>query len=227
MVSPFHNIGIIGVGLIGRALLEALKDKPDVKLHPFPFPVDKNTFEALVKKCDLIIIATPIDQIVEAAKRIQSDHSLVVMDVGSVKTTIAQEFEKLTSHTTDFVATHPFATISFRDRPWAIVPHAKNDKENVEKIQSFLRMLGAKTVILTAQEHDEQAALISHIPAIIAREYLQFVKKNLPEALEVAGPGFESFTRLAHDNPEMHRQIEEANSAIIEKYLKLWREREK
>lgn len=227
MVSPFHNIGIIGVGLVGGALLEALKDEHGVKLHPFPFPVDKKTFDALVKKCDLIIIATPLDQIIEIAKRIQSNHSLVVMDVGSVKTTIAQEFEKLTSHTVDFIPTHPFATTSFQDRPWAIVPHPKNKKENVEKVQSFLHMMGARTVILTAQEHDEQAALISHIPAIIAREYLQFVKSISPQALKLAGPGFESFTRLAHDNPEMHRQIEEANRDNIEKYLKLWRETEK
>jgi prephenate dehydrogenase len=71
--------------------------------------------------------------------------------------------------------------------------------------------------------HDQEVALVSHIPGLLSADYLNFVEETDAHSLSIAGPGFRSFTRLAHANPALRRDIKEANARWISHYLERWR----
>ena len=212
---PFERIKIIGVGLIGGSILKNLSDHI----------VDKDP--------DLIIISSPLDTILPIAKGIKSNKPLVVIDVGSVKRGIAKNFEQLSRANVDFIATHPFAgkevsgfenssPTLFVQSPWIITPHSKNKKKNIERVCEFIEFLGAVPIVLSPEEHDRKAALVSHLPGVLSRLFLKFVTEIDNDAIKIAGPGFKSFTRLAHDNPELRSAIEKLNKNNIKKFGKMW-----
>jgi prephenate dehydrogenase len=160
---------------------------------------------------------------------------LVVIDVSSVKEEIVHIFAGLTNKSIEFVGTHPMAgkerggfahsePTLFVNKPWIITPHHKNRSETLDAVNELILFCGAIPIVLNADTHDHQVALISHLPALLARSYFSFVSDTAPESLAVAGPGFKSFTRLAHDNSAMHAEIYRSNEKLIQHYLKLWLE---
>lgn len=149
--------------------------------------------------------------------------------MGSVKEEIVKEFEKLTKENLEFLSTHPMAGSEkqgfqaaridlFEKAPWIIVPH----KKNRTSVSSFIRSLGAKPIKMTAKEHDQKVALISHLPALISEKLLRFVMKKDPKAIQIAGPGFESMTRLAKGNSQLLKEIKAFNKKPIEALIKEW-----
>lgn len=233
----FQKIGIIGLGLIGGSIAKKLhregyslytvksKSVDIQKAKPILTTVFP-TLDALVKEIDLLIIATPLSTILSIAKKIKSDHPLLVIDVGSVKGKIVKEFEKLTKDRLEFLSTHPMAGTEkkgfdasnpdlFKNAPWIITPH----KKNKTKIEPFLRKLGAKPMKMGAKDHDEKVALISHLPMLISKFLWDFVEKKDPKSIPIAGPSFRSMTRLARGNEDLYKDIVNENLAQI---LKIW-----
>lgn len=212
------KVAIIGRGLIGGSIEKGLKKALDFEVCN------------LEDSCDCVVIATPLQTIVEIARNLTEIKKgpLLVLDVGSVKTAITAEFEKL-SGDLEFLPTHPMAGSEksgfenshedlFHNRPWVVTPHEKTTEKGLNAAKKLIEALKAKMVLRTAAEHDKQAALISHIPYFLSYQYRKFVELY-PEALEMKGPGFESFTRLSFDNCEMHQEIYNNNKDIIIKYL--------
>lgn len=237
IVMSFQKVGIIGLGLIGGSIAKKLHEKgysiytvksksADVQKAKSIVTVLPNP-DALAKECDLLIIASPLSTIIPIAKKIKTDHPLLVIDVGSVKGAIVKEFEKLTKGPIEFLSTHPMAGTEktgfdastpdlFHDAPWIITPH----KKNRAKIESFIRELGAKPIKMSAREHDEKAALISHLPIILSKALWDFVQKKDPKSIQIAGPSFKSMTRPAHGSDTLYEDILKFNKTEIKKLMK-------
>lgn len=250
---PFQSIGIIGMGLIGGSICKAIKLKnPGIKICTVLHGSEEgllektgawidgvySTLAGLTQNCELIILASPIGTIIPLAQEIRrqaSNQKLLVIDVASVKSQITAEFEELTLGQIEYLSTHPMsgketngfansqATL-FVNRPWLVVPHGKNSSRALESVIELIRYVGAEPITLSAEEHDKQTALISHLPALISRSYLDYVNSINPEITKISGPGFQSFTRLAHDNPEMRHEIAGINQRNIVHYLEKWLE---
>jgi prephenate dehydrogenase len=249
---PFSKIGVIGLGLIGGSICKAIKVKkasatigtlasasPDNILAFQERWVDKEyaSLKELMLNCELLILAAPLSAILPLAEEIGSQRDgiekLVVIDVGSVKKEIVHAFESLSDEHLEFVGTHPMsgketsgfansqATL-FVSHPWVIVPHLRNNPGTISAIIDFIQFLGAEPMGLDASKHDRRAALISHLPGMLSQAFLDFASSKDEEALQMAGPGFKSFTRLAHSNPEMRKQINESNKNEIQHYLREW-----
>ncbi|MCB1113274.1 MAG: prephenate dehydrogenase/arogenate dehydrogenase family protein [Chlamydiia bacterium] len=234
VASSFSNVGIAGVGLIGGSIELAIKKYlPDVKVALFHHPYDQERFNAFTRDLDLLIIGAPLSKTLPIAELvIPGSKPLVVIDVGSVKGFVADRFETLTQDNLEFVPTHPMAgkeTLGreyaeadlFKDHPWVLVPHKKNREETLQNLEKFIKALEATPIRLGIKKHDEYAALISHIPSIISRSYLDFVTKNAPEALKIAGTGFQSFTRIGKET-ELRQEIESINRPLIDAFLEAW-----
>lgn len=196
-------------------------------------------WEELILWCDLIILASPLSTLSslaeEIARRCPKDKQLLVIDIGSVKKTIVPAFERMTGGNIEFLSTHPMAGKErwgfansdanlFQDRCWIMTPHLKNQSSSLAKISAWIESLGARAVVLSPQKHDEQMALISHLPALISRMLLQFVEAKDPDALTIAGPGFQSMTRLARDNPLLQSEIVSLDKEELTKQLTQWLE---
>ncbi len=249
---PFNRIGIIGLGLIGGSICKAIKLKrPTCKISILAHPPEdysqfleegwidaiENTLSDLVNDVELIILSAPIPSIAPIAEQINriapQHNNVIVIDVASVKHDIVDYFERLSSQKLEFVGTHPMsgketrgmehsqATI-FVDRPWVYTPHKYNRSATLDKIKEFIEFLGAIPICMPASIHDHQAAIVSHLPAIISKSYLDFVMKVYPNSMKIAGPGFQSFTRIALSNPEMRNNILQYNKTNIKKLLKQW-----
>ncbi len=224
----FHKIGIIGLGLMGGSILKALEGKKEV--------VTGNDLLQNLDQIDALILAVPISSILEIGEKIaHANHSrsrsLVVIDIGSVKGEIAKRFESFTNGSIEFVATHPMAGKHqsgyehsdkdlFKDAPWVITPHAKNTEPVLAEVEALIHLLGAYAIRLSPEEHDRRAAFISHVPYLISKALLEFVAAEEPQSVEMAGPGFQSMTRLARDNPALRAEIALYNQENIETTLK-------
>jgi prephenate dehydrogenase len=233
--SPFTKVGVIGLGMMGGSIVKALKMKmPDIEIYTVKRKSDDitlakkqgyitkelETYDELAEKCELIIIASPISSVLKIAKEIAASKAdgLIVIDIASVKRTIAKEFETLSTAEISFLATHPMAGsekmgfantqgMMFVNKPWIICPHKKNKADQVESVKQFVQFVGSKPVVTTAKKHDEQVAAVSHIVFLLSTYLFAFIAEKHPEALPLAGSGFISITRLASGSPEMHSQI--------------------
>lgn len=252
--QPFRRIGIIGLGLMGGSICKGIKMKdPSIAIGTLIHASDDLSLADeegwidqvyasigdLIQNSELIILATPISTILGLAEELKSNlassQKLIVIDLASVKKEIIDTFEKLTVEKIEFIGTHPMAgkelggfansqATLFVNRPWVVVPHQANSSSGVESIKELIRYLGSEPICLDAATHDQQAALISHIPMILAKSYFDFVGSTDPESMKIAGPGFQSFTRLAHDNDAMRMEITECNQKMINHFLDIWLE---
>ncbi len=245
----FSKIGIIGFGAIGGSIAKTLKSQDvsisigtikresrDERLAIEVGDIDNvySNIEDLCKSSDLIIIATPIANIIEYAKKIASsagNKKLTVIDVGSTKADIAREFENLTTSTVQFIPTHPMAgsgtytgfthssATFFIHKPWVITPHSKNSDVEVEKIKRLILALGSIPVVMDPVKHDMNAARISHLAIVLAALLFAYIHDEHKDALAIATSGFERITEKVSGNTKMHSQIVKENEANIRRAI--------
>lgn len=236
----YKKVGIIGLGLIGGSIAKRLKangcEVYTVKSKSLDVERAKkwvkkvfSALDELVQEIDLLVIATPLSQIIPIAKKIKATRPLLIVDVGSVKEQIVKEFCKLTRKNVEFFSTHPMAGSEkkgfeasdadlFEKAPWIVTPHRKNRTS----LDAWIRSLGAKPISMSAKEHDEKMALISHLPTLISILLLKFAKIQDPKSLRIAGPGFKSMTRLALGNQELIKDFFKSNAKNIQILQRKW-----
>ena len=88
----------------------------------------------------------------------------------------------------------------------------------IEPLIEIIEFVGAKPIFTTAEEHDKAAAMISHMPMVLAQA-LVLATKNNPLALEMAASGFRDMTRLALSNEEMACDMVNMNHKNIEQSI--------
>ena len=92
-----------------------------------------------------------------------------------------------------------------------------------EILKDIIKQLGAEPVVTTPQKHDEAAALISHMPMLIAQAIFKTAQEN-ELAMQIASSGFRDMTRLAMSNPEMADDMIQMNADNIQtSILKLYK----
>jgi prephenate dehydrogenase len=238
----FKHITIFGVGLIGGSFALAARetgiaeritgcgDKRFLQAalsHQVIDGIDEAFEKGETSDADFIYLAAPVKAIVEF---LQEKGSLIkpgaiVTDAGSVKREICEAARRFLPAGVHFVGGHPmagshkvgveFATPElFRKAPYAViiddmsVPTGKA----VDKIISVVEAIGGRVVKLTANEHDEISARISHAPQLISTAIVNAVAKfKNPKARELAGAGFGDMTRLAGSSWSVWEDIVKAN----------------
>ncbi len=229
-------VGIIGLGLMGGSFSLALRaSKIDVKILGF----DKNEkhlkqaknlglvdeivgFEDL-KKADVIILAIPVEAIIETFKDFKNiSKNSTIIDLGSTKEEIVLKIP--IEIRANFVAAHPMAgTENFG--PQAAFKELYIEKIvvlcNVEKNSTFhknqaikiFEALKMQIVYMDAKEHDLHAAYISHLPHAISYALANSVlKQEDPKSILIlAAGGFKSMSRIAKSSPNMWSDIFKQN----------------
>ena len=231
--SPKANISAIdsNVDSLNQAIKEGVVDQ-------------SISYDELGNAANFIILATPIDHIVSTAIKIKEVLSnsannifekYIVIDTASIKEPIAVSFRNLSSPNLQFLATHPMAGTEyvgwshakkdlFRAKPWIICGHNKNDVDTIESVSGFVRDLGSRIRLIEPSEHDKQAALVSHSVIMLSNLIFDYVATTHPDALDLAGDGFTSTTRLASGNPELHGSIVAHNADNTFEFLDEFRQ---
>ncbi|MCP0886473.1 prephenate dehydrogenase [Ligilactobacillus sp. WILCCON 0076] len=243
------DIFIRGLGLIGSSLVRAIKQKneklticaSDSNLSNLDYAKKRHlideTCDDLQKatQADIIILATPITQIIEDIKslaRLPLKPGVIITDVGSTKQTVIQTAELLTEQGISFVGGHPMAgshktgvqagRADLFENAFYFQITTENNEEAVVKIRDLLSETKAKWLRVTAKQHDKIVAQLSHVPHVIASALVNQTSeafKDEPLGMRLAAGGFKSITRIASADPEMWTAILLNNTNLITKQL--------
>ena len=226
------SVRIVGAGLIGTSIGLALKAAGSSVQF---VDVDKNAellANDLVKAPenstpDLVIIATPPSAFKSSIEREATlNPQAILMDIGSVKTKPILEVATIEGLLSRFCATHPMAgrevsgAVSaradlFLDRAWIITPTAETSVEAKAMALEVIAACGAQVVEMSAEDHDQRVALISHLPQTISSLLAAQLSNSSPEALALAGGGLRDTVRIAGSDPKLWGEILGANEAAL------------
>lgn len=223
------KIGIIGLGLIGGSIFKDLRRLNYDVVAVSNSQTGENIYKdyEILKTCNLVFVCSAMNKTIEILDELEKVvlPETVVTDVCSLKRFVCKK-----SRPYKFVPSHPMAGTEhkgfensfeglFSGAKWVITPVFGEDETLVE----IIKKLGAEPIITTPEKHDEAAALISHMPMVIAQAIFKTAQDN-ELAMKMAASGFRDMTRLAMSNVEMANDMVQMNSDNIQmSILKLYK----
>jgi prephenate dehydrogenase len=220
---PFARVGIVGLGLIGGSVALAARRRWPSSLI---VGVDRNAVLedaqrahaidvgaddlGMVAEVDLVVLAMPVIANLDALPRLDTilGPDAIVTDVGSTKRAIVEAAGALREGIT-FIGGHPLAGAArggigaatadlFQNRPWVLTPSASTPPAAVDRLEAFIRALGALPQRMTPQDHDRVTAWVSHLPQLAASALMRVIGEAVDEeGLSLSGRGLRDTTRLA------------------------------
>ncbi|OUM03435.1 prephenate dehydrogenase [Variovorax sp. JS1663] len=180
-----------------------------------------------VSGADLVLIAVPVGASEATFKAIRHGitDQMLVMDVGSTKGDVIEAARRgLQDQFNSFVPAHPIAgkevagvehadAALYAGRQVVLTPVKATRRSNVQRATQLWTGIGARVVSMTPEAHDRAFAAVSHLPHLLAFAFTNAITAH-PEGarfLELAGPGFRDFTRIAAGDPAMWRDVLMAN----------------
>lgn len=186
----------------------------------------------------LVVVATPPDVSGDVVKAsLDRFPEAVVTDVASVKARIVGE---VAGHpgAERYAGSHPMAGRErsgaiaadadlFVGRPWVITPvgglQGKSEgggrpprgEEAVRAVQRLALAVGSLPVVMDAGAHDTAAAVVSHMPQLIASLVAGELRSAPAQALELAGQGLRDVTRIAHSDSRLWAAIIAGNAPAV------------
>ncbi len=244
------KLAVIGLGLIGGSMAKDLRRSKfateiiGVDSHPANARValelgitDRiETLEVAVKEADIVLVAIPVDKIVQLLPTIL-DHissSTTVIDVGSTKReiTAAVKDHPLRGN---FIPSHPMSGTE-NSGPSAAIEHLFENKicivcdhelcrpQHLALAEKMYQSLGMPIAYMSSDEQDHTTAFISHLPHAtsfaLANAVLAIEDRNI--IFDLASGGFQSTVRLAKSSPQMWSPIFWQNRDYIYEALEVY-----
>ena len=241
-LTKFNKVVIFGVGLIGGSFALALR-RANVVNEVVGFGRSAATLEqarqlgiidrigrdvaAEVCDADLVLLATPVGQMKDLMARIAPHMGArtLMTDGGSTKgDVVAAAYANLGIKVGQFVPAHPIAGAEqsgaaaaradlYAGKKVVLTPLPENPVDSVERVRKVWELCCAVVSELTAQQHDEVFAAVSHLPHLLSFALVHDLaqRDNRDQLLSFAASGFRDFTRIAASSPEMWRDICMAN----------------
>ena len=242
----FQKLALIGCGLMGGSFALGLKQAGLVKsisgfsasektrqraqqLHVIDIACD--SVAQAVQDADLVLLAVPVSatrKSLEAIVPAMSANALL-MDVGSTKCdVIAAAVATLGEKLSCFVPAHPIAGKEvagidhadarlYQDRRTILTPLSSNSMRHTKLAHEIWSALGSHVNTMTAADHDQTFAAVSHLPHLLAFAAVHALTTHPQGAdyLDMAGPGFRDFSRIAASDPAVWRDILCANRTEV------------
>jgi prephenate dehydrogenase len=249
MPVPFNRIAVLGTGLIGGSFALAVRTAfPGVSIIGWDHPEvlkrarsmgaindGQPDLRAASAGADLIYIALPVGMTIERLPEIarMAPATALVTDAASTKRLVCEAAAKCFSGGALFLAGHPMAGQErsgidaadaglFRGAKYALIGKptaAQSSDARVEKFIALLASIGARPLWLDADTHDRAAAVVSHLPQLLAVALAGVVHERTDESglpLTLAGRGLRDALRLAGSPYSIWRDIVLTNSENIE-----------
>jgi len=193
---------------------------------------------------DVVVLAVPLRAMRAVAGELAATLSEnpgwdpTVTDVGSVKGAVRRAVEAA-GLGDRYVGAHPMAGTErsgfeasterlLAGARWAVtIEPAGSETTDPARLEQVLRLvtgaLGGTAVVLTDDVHDEAAALISHVPHVLATELLSLVAGGPVRdvALGLAAGSFRDGTRVALSDPRRTEAMVTENASWVAPALRL------
>lgn len=235
MAEQKHKITIIGLGLIGGSLGMALKaanlgDSIEIVGHDRDSGAEniarkrgaidraEHNLPRAVEGAAIIIVATPITEVAEVFKQIAPHLTpgTVVTDTASTKTQVMRWAQTDLPDDVMFIGGHPMAgketsgieasdPTLFQGRAYCVCPSLSASPAAIKQITTLAELVGAVPLFMDAEEHDQYAAAISHLPLVVSTALFSLVRSSpsWDDLGAMASSGFSDVTRLASGDPNM------------------------
>ena len=184
-----------------------------------------------VQGADLVLLAVPVGAMhasFEAMRNALAPNALL-MDVGSTKCdVIAAAQATLGERLSCFVPAHPIAgkevagiehadATLYQARRTILTPLPKTGIHRLQAAHQVWTAVGSHVSTLTPEAHDATFAAVSHLPHLLAFAAVNALTAQPQGAafLDMAGPGFRDFSRIAASDPAVWRDILSANQAEV------------
>lgn len=246
------RLAILAPGLLGGSVAQAARHfgaatqvtvwarKPETRLalrnQPWCDAVADSPAEA-ARGADLVVICSPVDQIVPLAQQIASavaSHA-VVTDVGSVKGEICRHATAALAQRATFVGSHPMAGSEktgweharvdlFQGRVVFVTPLPETAPAAADRVAAFWQALDAQVATVAPDVHDEIVAHISHLPQVLASTLCAALAKREPGWRNFSGGGLRDTTRIAGSDPKLWKTILEQNRDEVLRALRAYQD---
>jgi prephenate dehydrogenase len=248
MEPPFRRIAVLGTGLIGGSFALAVRanfpgikvvgwDKPDVLKRACSRAAIHEgcgELQSVLAGADLVYLAVPVGLTISLLPEIArlSAPGALVTDAASTKRAVCTAAGNSFSGATRFLGGHPMAgkedsgigaaeAMLFRGAQYVLIG-TENDAISDERIVEFLdlvRAIGARPVWMDAETHDRAAAVVSHLPQLVAVALAGVVHEATDQTglpLTLAGRGLRDALRLAGSPYGVWRDIVLTNADHLE-----------
>ncbi|MDM7949548.1 prephenate dehydrogenase/arogenate dehydrogenase family protein [Hydrogenophaga sp.] len=176
-----------------------------------------------VSGADLVLLAVPVSATEATFKAIRHlvHKNTLVMDVGSTKREVVDAARRvLRDQVGVFVPAHPIAGKElagvehadadlYTGRQVILTPIERTYTTQLTKAEQVWTGLGCHVLQMSPEEHDAAYAAVSHLPHLLAFALMNAIgeQESGKAFLELAGPGFRDFTRIAASDPSVWRDI--------------------
>ncbi|MDE7394708.1 MAG: prephenate dehydrogenase/arogenate dehydrogenase family protein [Clostridiales bacterium] len=208
-----HTVAVVGLGLIGGSIALNLKKVcrvigVDTNAETCDYALRNGFIDEVrplesIKGVDAVLLCTPVEKLKETAAQVYGivGESALITDVGSVKSVLGNASGRI-------VGGHPMAGSEkggiraakehlFENAYYCVIPYKRSSEEDVKSVEALARFLRATPVRLSPEEHDRQAAALSHAPHLAA---YALCESALGERA-TPGSGFLDMTRIASSDP--------------------------
>jgi prephenate dehydrogenase len=241
-----NTVAIFGVGLIGGSFALALREagfsgriigvsSPETIHKAVELGVIDEGMPAqeAAQAADLIYLAQPILRIIEMLPELEPwvRPDALVTDAGSTKTSIVERAGAISR--CQFVGGHPMAGRErrgveaaeadlFQGRPYVLTPRSGAGLETpqVREFIGWIEKIGAFTVILSPEEHDQIVAYTSHLPQLASTGLAALLEGRSAPKSGVFGPALLDSTRLALSSFDIWGDILATNREPIRSALR-------
>ena len=184
-----------------------------------------------VQGADLVLLAVPVGAMHSsfAAMRDFLQPNTLLMDVGSTKCdVIAAAQATLGERLSCFVPAHPIAgkevagiehaeAALYKHRRTILTPLPQTSIHRMQAAHDLWTTIGSHVSTMTPEAHDATFAAVSHLPHLLAFAAVNALTGQPQGAafLDMAGPGFRDFSRIAASDASVWRDILSANKAEV------------
>ncbi len=213
-ITPQSRIGIIGgKGRTGRQFARLFRARG------CPVTVtDEQTHSrnrTLFERCDIILFAVPLQEseriirqeIVHATRKDQ-----LIVDVSSLK---EKQVKAMLRGKGDVIGMHPmFAPTSATTGQTIILCPARCAPQTLTSLRKILRVMGLRTIVMTATAHDHLMALVQalpHLKSLLIAEAMHRLNADLDAVDRSASPAYaqelDLVGRFLDDDPMLYGPI--------------------
>ncbi|MGY1651615.1 prephenate dehydrogenase [Geodermatophilus sp. SYSU D01119] len=219
-------VGVVGLGQLGGSLAAALVAAGrEVR----GWDVDPTAREAAAARGvrvtrelgGVVVLAVPLPAMAAALDGLDVDPAATVTDLGSVKVPVMESVGAALGGR--FVGGHPMAGTErsghaatdpglFRGARWALCLEPGTELPRWLRAAEVALAAGAEVVPVTAGEHDDAVAAVSHVPHLLAAALAAAAGAAGPLALSLAAGSFRDGTRVIGSDPGFVTAMVEGNA---------------
>jgi prephenate dehydrogenase len=250
-----NHIAIIGLGFTGSSLGLAFKqsapdtivtgiDKASIIIQAKDIGAIDNgclfsELEFGVKDADIVFFATPIQNTIKLLPKVSTNikKNTIVTDTGITKLEITRVAKRHFKEDAVFIGGHPIIGYQrggheqadpylFVNNTYVLTPISKDRPEALEVLKKVIQDIGGKTLVMSAEEHDDLSSGLNHILQLMALAHVNAMltkidkrKVDVDTAIALASERFKQFTEALLTPSYFWDEIFNSNEVYIKKNI--------